>query len=166
MPQISSNARRPAGSRTASVLGDPTLLLQLVENLIDNGVRYNRTGGELVAASGSDDRWATLTIENDGAELSDADVAHLTEPFARGPEGSPDDQSGLGLGLTLAESIAQAHGGTIELGARPMGGLRVVVRLPATDATAEGSAHVPSGLSEDAARLQPQSTRRKDGRGR
>jgi signal transduction histidine kinase len=119
-----------------SASGDVTLLHQLVENLLDNAVRHNRAGGELTVSTDGDDQWATLAIENDGTDLSAADVAHLTEPFARGSDASAGDQSGLGLGLTLAESIAQAHGGEMALTPRPPGGLRVVVRLPSGRASA------------------------------
>jgi signal transduction histidine kinase len=121
---------------TALVVGDPTLLSQLVDNLVDNAVRYSERDGGLLVVTGRDGRWATLRIENGGPELSEADVGRLTEAFARGDEG-PDDAGGLGIGLTLVESIVDAHAGALELAPLPSGGLRAVVRLPAADLSAQ-----------------------------
>jgi signal transduction histidine kinase len=122
----------------AQVSGDPTLLAQLVENLIDNAIAYNRPGGELAVVVATGEGWATLAVENDGPELNDADIARLTEPFARGAQGAAPDQPGLGLGLALVDSIATAHSGSIELAARLAGGMRAVVRLPGTKSVPEG----------------------------
>ena len=72
-----------------------------------------------------------LTVENTGEELTPQLVSTLVEPFLRGTERVCTDHAGVGLGLAIVKSITQAHDGTVTLTARPAGGLRVTVRLPA-----------------------------------
>jgi two-component system sensor histidine kinase VanS len=72
-----------------------------------------------------------LTVENTGETLTPQLVATLAEPFQRGGERRRADHGGVGLGLAIVRSIAQAHDGTLTLTPRPAGGLRVRVQLPA-----------------------------------
>jgi two-component system sensor histidine kinase VanS len=73
-----------------------------------------------------------LTVENTGDVLTPQLVATLGEPFRRGTERIHADHAGVGLGLAIVESIARAHDGTLTLSPRAGGGLRVIVKLPAT----------------------------------
>jgi two-component system sensor histidine kinase VanS len=72
-----------------------------------------------------------LTVENTGEKLTPQFVATLAEPFLRGAKRIRTDHAGVGLGLTIVKSIAQAHDGTLTLTPRADGGLRVTVRLSA-----------------------------------
>jgi two-component system sensor histidine kinase VanS len=72
-----------------------------------------------------------LTVENTGDRLSPYLVSTLTEPFQRGTQRIRADHAGVGLGLSIVKSIAQAHDGTLAILPRPAGGLRVMVQLPA-----------------------------------
>jgi len=114
------------------VVGSPTLLRQLVANLVHNAVVHNLPeGGTVEVTTARHDDRAQLTVENTGALLSPMLVGTLTEPFQRGSERTRGDQhAGVGLGLAIAKSIAEAHHGTIVLAGRPDGGLRVTVSLP------------------------------------
>jgi two-component system sensor histidine kinase VanS len=75
-------------------------------------------------------RTVALTVENTGARLTAHLVSTLVEPFQRGAERTRSDHAGVGLGLAIVNSIAQAHGGTLTLAARSAGGLRATVELP------------------------------------
>ena len=115
-------------SATAQVTGDRRLLERLAANLMENAVRYNRAGGFVAARTDSVDATATLHVENTGPVLSAADVARLAEPFER--LGRHADGAGAGLGLSIARSVAHAHGGELRLEARDGGGLVVEAKLP------------------------------------
>jgi two-component system sensor histidine kinase VanS len=69
----------------------------------------------------------------------------LTEPFHRGTERVHADQAGVGLGLAIVRSIAEAHDGTLTLTPRAAGGLLVTVRLPPAPAAPAGSGERRAG---------------------
>jgi signal transduction histidine kinase len=117
----------------APVAGDLALLSRAVANLVENAVRHNRDHGEVTVATGVDGAYAWVEVRNSGRTLSPAEVERLFEPFHRG-ERTRLDGDGVGLGLSIVEAVAAAHGGTVTARARPAadgGGLRVTLRLPA-----------------------------------
>ncbi len=112
------------------VVGSPTLLGRMIENLIENAVRHNQVGGaiELTLVPVDEDR-AQLVIDGSGPILDQAAVAELAQPFRRLSQDRTGSQNGHGLGLSIVAAIAAAHHGRLELHARPAGGLRVEVTL-------------------------------------
>jgi signal transduction histidine kinase len=109
------------------VSGDPLALKRLVTNLTDNAVKFGgraRLSLELAGAT------ATLLVEDDGPGLPNSELDRVFEPFYRPDPSRSSDAGGVGLGLSVARSIARAHGGEITLANRPEGGLRAIVRLP------------------------------------
>ena len=124
---------------TIETSGDPSpttgsraLLLQLATNLVHNAIVHNLpAGGTVWVRTEARPEGAVLTVENTGEELAAELVATLGEPFQRGTERVHTDQAGVGLGLAIVRSIAEAHGGSLTLTPRPGGGLVVTVRLPA-----------------------------------
>ncbi|MFE2351505.1 sensor histidine kinase [Kitasatospora cineracea] len=123
------------------VHGSRTLLCRLAQNLVDNAARHNEPGGWLrVAVRAGGDALVHLVVENGGPQLTRDEVAELVRPFRRiGPDrtGGAD---GSGLGLAIVAAVAEAHGGTLELWARPEGGLRATVALPQADGDQESAA--------------------------
>jgi two-component system sensor histidine kinase VanS len=116
----------------AHTVGSRALLLQLTTNLVHNAIVHNlpEQGRVWVTTSGHPGIVA-LAVENTGVTLSPAVVPTLVEPFERGAQRVRTEHAGVGLGLAIARSITQAHGGTMILTARDGGGLRVTVQLPA-----------------------------------
>ena len=106
--------------------GDLGLLERLVANLLDNGIRHNRPGGFLAVSTRIHEGHVVLTVANGGDRITPEEVAGLTEPFRR----LDRSRSGFGLGLSIVQSIAQAHHGTATLRAPAAGGLEVRVQLP------------------------------------
>ena len=113
----------------ATANGDRRLLERLVANLVENAVRHNRPGGWVAVSTRIDGASVELCVENSGPLVPGDRVADLLEPFQRLSRHAPG--SGAGLGLSIVRSVADAHGGSLDVSARSEGGLRVDVRLPA-----------------------------------
>ncbi|HYU66585.1 MAG TPA: HAMP domain-containing sensor histidine kinase [Jatrophihabitantaceae bacterium] len=124
--------------RPAPVAGDAVLLERLIQNLVDNGIRYNigEDGWVMVRTNVVDHR-AHLSVENTGAVVPPYAVPALFEPFRRQPSterlaDSADGSfsRGAGLGLSIVRSVARAHGGEAHATPRTDGGLIVEIDLP------------------------------------
>jgi hypothetical protein len=113
----------------APVRGDRRLLERLVANLIENAVRHNVRGGWIEVATGVEGDGAVLRVQNGGDRIAPETADRLVEPFERGARHARG--SGAGLGLSIVRSVADAHGGSLCVEARPDGGLAVSVNLPA-----------------------------------
>ena len=113
--------------------GNQALLTHLIGNLIDNAIRHNQPGGWIRVSTdtGTATAAARLVVENSGPILDPGWVSELTQPFRRAvPDRTGTDDTGVGLGLSIVAAIAATHDGTVDLHARPDGGLRVTVTLP------------------------------------
>jgi signal transduction histidine kinase len=114
----------------ATVVGDPVLLERLVQNLIDNAIRYNRPeDGRITVTTGAVDGTAQLTVDNTGPPVPPYEIPGLFEPFHR----LSTTDRGTGLGLSIVRSVARAHGGEAHATPGPDGGLTVRVVLPVAD---------------------------------
>jgi two-component system sensor histidine kinase VanS len=114
--------------------GSATLMLRMVTNLVQNAIVHNLpTGGTVTVHTESRRDGTVLRVENSGHPLPPDLVPTLTEPFRRGTDRTrTEGHVGVGLGLAIVRSIVRAHDGTLDLAARPTGGLLVTVRLPNT----------------------------------
>ncbi|MFD5910666.1 sensor histidine kinase [Streptomyces massasporeus] len=114
--------------------GSGELLLRMVTNLVQNAVVHNvPVGGTVTVHTEARHGTSVLRVENTGPAVPGELVPTLTEPFQRGTERvRTDEHAGVGLGLAIVHSIVRAHDGTLDLVARPAGGLVVTVRFPGT----------------------------------
>jgi signal transduction histidine kinase len=105
----------------------PAALKRAVANLLDNAVKYGkRARASIQSTAGA----IEITIDDEGPGIPEDELARVFQPFYR-VEGSRNrDTGGMGLGLAIALSAVQAHGGELALSNRPEGGLRACVRLP------------------------------------
>jgi len=148
-----ANARglaiRP-GLEPAPVRGDRRLLERLVANLVENAVRHNLDGGTVEVRTASAAGRSTVEVRNDGPAVPPDAVASLLEPFQRLDRSARGD--GVGLGLSIVRSVAEAHGGSVELRARPSGGLVARVSLPARDGATTDEDFIQGDYADDRAR--------------
>jgi len=112
---------------SAPMTGDPHLVRSLVVNLVDNAVRHNVPGGFVAVSTGVVGGRARLTVRNSGPMIAPDDVARLLEPFQQLAGARLRRGGGHGLGLTIVRAIAEAHRATLDVRARPEGGLEVTV---------------------------------------
>lgn len=114
------------------VWGHPTLLRELVVNVVDNALRYTPQGGSVTARIGRDASWIVLQVEDTGPGIAEGDKEKVFERFYRGSE---PDSEGTGLGLAIVREIVSSHDGEIALANRmPLPGLSAQAKLPAYQA--------------------------------
>ncbi|EAQ24893.1 ATP-binding protein [Roseovarius sp. 217] len=106
-------------------------LNRALRNLIDNAVRY---GGEATVTLTQAPGMAVINIADKGPGLPADQLEAVFEPFVRLEVSRSRDTGGVGLGLAIARTIIQAHGGTVTLRNRPEGGVEAVVTLPTGEA--------------------------------
>jgi signal transduction histidine kinase len=113
----------------AETTGDPQLLDRMIQNLVDNAVRYNEPGGWITLRTGTSDGAVYLQIANSGPFIPDDAVPSLFEPFRR-MEARTGVRDGVGLGLSITRSVVTAHRATVTARSRPAGGLDISVVIP------------------------------------
>ena len=99
--------------RDATVLGDGDKLRQLAGILLDNAIKYGAQGGTIYLRLQKTDRQVILTVSNPGEPIPPEKLGRLFERFYRADD-SRGEQSGFGLGLSIAQTIAQEHKGTLK----------------------------------------------------
>ena len=107
----------------APTAGDPRLLDRLITNLIDNAIRHNARGGHIEIATGTRDRHAYVSVANSGPAIPPEEIARLFQPFERLTSARTHHDGGQGLGLSIVQAIATAHGAELTARPRPGGGL-------------------------------------------
>ena len=95
------------------VKADPRLMAQVLINIIDNAIQYTPKGSDIRIETKRLDKYAQVTIADNGAGIPDEMKPHVFEMFYTRSHNIPDSRRGLGLGLSLCQSIITAHGGTI-----------------------------------------------------
>lgn len=113
----------------ALVLGDSDRLRQLLLNLVDNALKYTPAGGEVTLTLRRRDGWVQVIVEDTGIGISPEDLPHIFERHYRADR-SRSRSGGHGLGLAIAQWIAQAHDGRIEVTSELGKGSRFTVWLP------------------------------------
>ncbi len=116
--------------RPTAITGDPALLESLVDNLIDNAVRYAPQGEAIAVATLRDGAVARLHVENGGETVRVDDLSRLFERFYRPETSRSRAKGGSGLGLAIVAAVAKVHGGSVRAESRSSGGLVVTVELP------------------------------------
>lgn len=118
-------------------LPGPTLLAcdklrigQVVDNLVQNSIRYSDAPGFLRIRVGKIGNMVRLIVDDTPPAPLDADLPRLFDRFFRGESSRARAFGGSGLGLSVCAAIVKAHGGTITAGLSDLGGLRITVWLP------------------------------------
>ncbi len=117
-------------SEEISVRGDRHRLRQLLLNLADNAVKYNQPQGCVTMNLRRGDGFAEFTITNTGAGIPPEILPRIFDRFYRGDPAHSAIVDGCGLGLSIAQWIVSAHGGTIRIASGPSKPTIVTVQLP------------------------------------
>jgi CheY-like chemotaxis protein len=114
------------------VSGDSTRLSQVLQNLLVNAARYTPEGGRIVLKLQLTGNFVYITVKDNGRGIAAEDLHRIFQLFMQAESGmSAGAESGLGIGLTLARSLVEMHGGSIEAASPGLGhGSTFTVRLP------------------------------------
>ncbi len=119
----------------ALVVGDPQRLAQVLVNLIGNALGHTPRGGTVTVTSGGDATTSWVSVADTGRGIATEERGRIFERFYRVPDASTP--GGRGIGLTIARSLVQAHGGTLAADSAGLGkGATFTVTLPRGDENA------------------------------
>ena len=114
------------------VRGDPVRLKQVLLNLLTNAIKFTPPGGEVrVRLSRDADEKVVVEIADTGIGIAQADIAMALTPFGQIVPHDGHAREGTGLGLPIALSLVERHGGSLHIQSRPGSGTTVSVLLPA-----------------------------------
>jgi CheY-like chemotaxis protein len=115
------------------VEGDAARLTQVISNLLSNAVRYTPRSGVISVFAAREGESAVLSVKDNGVGIAPEALTHVFEMFYQGNGGRRESGAGLGVGLTLAKSLVEMHGGTIDVDSAGEGsGSLFTIRLPLT----------------------------------
>jgi signal transduction histidine kinase len=117
----------PADITRFAYLAQPVGLRRCVANIIDNAVKY---GQRARVSLRIEPAAVHIVVDDDGPGIPPDSVEMVFQPFRRLDDSRNRDTGGTGLGLTIARTVARAHGGEVTLANRPEGGLRAEIVLP------------------------------------
>ncbi|MCI6653489.1 MAG: ATP-binding protein [Ruminococcus sp.] len=109
--------------------GVPTILSEIVYNLVDNAVKYNRAGGSVTVTVAPVDGKATLIVEDTGIGISKEDKSRVFERFYRVDKSHSKEIGGTGLGLSIVKHGVEYHKGTLSVESELGKGTRITVKI-------------------------------------
>jgi two-component system, OmpR family, sensor histidine kinase BaeS len=115
--------------RPAVVRGDKNRLHQVFTNLLTNAVKFTPAGGSVWVSVGTQDRLATVVVEDTGKGIPSEDIEHVFDRFWRGPEVG-QTTTGSGVGLAVVQELVRAHNGDVSVTSEDGRGARFVVTFP------------------------------------
>ncbi|WP_430592607.1 sensor histidine kinase [Humidisolicoccus flavus] len=116
--------------RTPALIADPQRISQVLDNLISNAVKYTQYGGKVTVSTVTEDTHVDMEVNDNGPGLSKNEVDQLFTPFFRSDSALQSSAKGAGLGLAVAKSIVEAHGGHISIDTTPGVGTTFRIRIP------------------------------------
>jgi len=140
-------------SHSVQVTGDGTRLSQILQNLLINAAKYTPDGGRISVKVEQSDGLVTTSVSDNGRGIDPADVESIFELFRQGAHGTATE-SGLGIGLTLARSLAEMHGGALHATSPGPGqGSTFFFRMPAAQMAEGEEVSAPKRDQPDAWRV-------------
>ncbi|HSH92951.1 MAG TPA: ATP-binding protein, partial [Roseimicrobium sp.] len=115
---------------------------QVVDNLLENAVKYTDPDGRITLRAAPDRDAVVLRVEDTGIGIPPGDLPHIFERFYRTDKARTREQGGTGLGLSIVKHIVNLHGGTATAESTYGKGTAIILRLPAEGSVGNGSAKV------------------------
>ncbi len=125
--------RREIAPDLPEVYVDPDRMAQVLGNLLSNALRYTLEGGAVTLAASLLEQEVEIRIQDTGPGIGAEDLQHVFDRFYRADKSRQRDSGGLGLGLAIAKSIVENHGGRIWAESPDDSGTTFVIMLPVAD---------------------------------
>ena len=126
----------------ALALVDPEQMMQVLNNLVENAIRYTSAGGTVVVSTRQQEAeertWATVTVADTGMGIPVEELPHIFDRFFRGDEPQAMQLTGTGLGLAIVQEIVELHGGHVTVESEEGVGSTFSVWLPLTGQMGSG----------------------------
>jgi two-component system phosphate regulon sensor histidine kinase PhoR len=114
----------------AVVSGDPNRIRQVIFNLVDNGIKYNRPEGSVTISLYTQDRSAIIQVKDTGIGIRTEDLPRIFDRFFRVDKSRSRQRGGSGLGLAIVKKIVEEHAGTVSAESIPGQGSSFFITLP------------------------------------
>lgn len=124
------NVRLHLTGESVHMRGAQRLLTEIIYNLCDNAIKYNRDGGSVELDIRQGENTAVITVEDTGIGIPPEHQQRVFERFYRVDKSRSKQSGGTGLGLSIVKHAVQYHGGSIELESHPEEGTRIKITLP------------------------------------
>lgn len=111
---------------------DPLRMEQVLNNLIDNAMKYTPAGGRITVCAALYGDQIEIAVRDNGAGILPADLPHIFERFYRADKARSREQGGTGLGLSIVKHIVQSHGGLVRAESVYGKGAAIILNLPLT----------------------------------
>ncbi len=105
----------PSGTAPVVVFGDPEELARVIDNMVDNAVKYTPEDGTVTVSMSATAEEVSVDVADTGLGISPADQSHVFSAFHRSTNPNALSVPGTGLGLPIAQRIAESHGGTLSV---------------------------------------------------
>lgn len=112
------------------VRADLGMIERVLQNLLDNAIKYNRPGGSVVVSLSPANGKVRTAVEDTGVGIPEDEIPHVFDRFYRSRRGGNSRVRGAGLGLAISAKIMETHGERIQVESRPGGGSRFFFDLP------------------------------------
>jgi signal transduction histidine kinase len=126
-------------SQPVPLLADPTRLVQVLTNLLNNAAKYTDEGGHIWLTATAEEGEVVLRVRDNGIGIAAAMLPSVFDLFTQAPDAVERSEGGLGIGLAMVGHLVHLHGGTVQaFSDGPGRGTEFVVRLPLLSATCAG----------------------------
>ena len=116
------NIRLIGKCKDITMVGSDILIYRLVYNLVENAIKYNHSGGQVIVTADRKEKHVYLSVEDTGTGIPEELKERVFEPFFRVDKSRSRELGGVGLGLALVREIVRVHDGSITVKSNPSGG--------------------------------------------
>ena len=130
------NIRLIGNCKDITMVGSDILIYRLVYNLVENAIKYNHSGGQVIVEAYQKEKQVYLSVEDTGSGIPEELKERVFEPFFRVDKSRSRELGGVGLGLALVNEIVRVHDGSIAIRPNPSGGTIIEVQFAVNRTTA------------------------------